>query len=112
MSDCIFCKIIASDIPSDKVYEDERILVFKDIAPKAPTHLLMIPKRHIASLAELIENDADIMGYMMTKVPQVAKEAGLTGGFRTIINTGDDGGQEVYHIHIHILGGAGRMPFV
>ena len=111
MSDCIFCKIIADDIPSDKVYEDDKILVFKDIAPKAPTHLLMIPKQHIESLAEVTEQDADIMGYMMTKVPQLAKDAGLSGGFRTIINTGDDGGQEVYHIHIHILGGGGRLPF-
>ncbi|MHC9511524.1 histidine triad nucleotide-binding protein [Kangiella sp. M94] len=112
MSDCLFCKIIAGDIPSDKVYEDDKILVFKDIAPKTPTHLLMIPKQHIASLAEVTEQDADIMGYMMTKVPQIAKEADLDSGFRTVINTGDDGGQEVYHIHIHILGGAGRMPFV
>ncbi|ACV27671.1 histidine triad nucleotide-binding protein [Kangiella koreensis] len=112
MSECLFCKIIADDIPSDKVYEDDKILVFKDISPKTPIHLLMIPKQHIDSLAEVTEQDAEIMGYMMTKVPQVAKEAGLEGGFRTVINTGDDGGQEVYHIHIHILGGAGRMPFV
>lgn len=112
MSDCIFCKIIAGDIPSDKVYEDDKILVFKDIAPKAPTHLLMIPKQHIPSLAEVTAEDADILGYMMTKVPRLAEDAGLSNGFRTIINTGDDGGQEVYHIHIHILGGAGRMPFV
>ena len=111
MSDCIFCSIIDGKIPSDKVFEDEKILVFKDIAPKAPTHLLMIPKQHIASLAEVTPQDAELMGYMMTKVPHIAKEAGLSGGFRTIINTGDDGGQEVYHIHIHILGGAGRLPF-
>lgn len=111
MSDCIFCKIIAGDIPSDKVYEDDTVLVFKDIAPKTPIHLLMIPKQHIASLAEVTEQHQELMGYMMTKVPQVAKEAGLTGGFRTVINTGDDGGQEVYHIHIHILGGGGRLPF-
>lgn len=111
MSDCLFCKIVAGQIPSDKVYEDETILVFKDIAPKAPVHLLMIPKVHIESLAEVTLQHQQLMGYMMTKVPEIAKSAGLEKGFRTIINTGVDGGQEVYHIHIHILGGGGRLPF-
>lgn len=110
MSDCIFCKIINDEIPSSKVYEDEQILVFKDIAPKAPVHLLMIPKKHIHSLAEVSQDDSELMGYMMTKVPEIAKEAGLEG-FRTIINTGKDGGQIVFHIHIHILGGGGPLPF-
>ncbi|WP_223668740.1 histidine triad nucleotide-binding protein [Kangiella shandongensis] len=112
MSDCIFCKIIDGEIPSDKVYEDEKIFVFKDIAPKTPVHLLVIPKEHIASLAEVTDEHQEILGYMMRKVPQLAKEAGCEKGFRTVINTGDEGGQEVYHIHIHILGGGGRLPFV
>ena len=111
MSDCIFCKIIDGEIPSSKVYEDDKIFVFKDIYPKAPVHLLMIPKVHIESLAQIDESHTDLMGYMMTKVPQIAKEAGCEKGFRTIINTGADGGQEVYHIHIHILGGGGPLPF-
>ncbi|NVK23035.1 MAG: histidine triad nucleotide-binding protein [Kangiellaceae bacterium] len=111
MSDCIFCKIIDGDIPSTKVYEDDKIYVFKDIYPKAPVHLLMIPKRHITSLAEVTADDADLMGYMLTKVPQIALQVGCEKGFRTIINTGADGGQEVYHIHIHILGGGGPLPF-
>lgn len=111
MSDCIFCKIINDEIPSNKVYEDDRILVFNDIAPRAPVHLLMIPKRHISSLAEVNAKDSELMGYMMTKVPDVALAAGCEKGFRTIINTGVDGGQEVYHIHIHILGGGGPLPF-
>lgn len=111
MSDCLFCKIIENQIPSDKVYEDETILVFKDIAPKTPVHLLMIPKLHIDSLAQVSTEHKDLIAYMMTKVPEIAKAAGLEKGFRTIINTGIDGGQEVYHIHIHILGGGGRLPF-
>ncbi|GAA4358597.1 histidine triad nucleotide-binding protein [Kangiella marina] len=111
MSDCIFCKIIDGDIPSEKVYEDDKIYVFKDIAPKTPVHLLMIPKKHIASLAEVKDDDQELLGYMMRKVPQIAHEAGCEKGFRTVINTGDEGGQEVYHIHIHILGGGGKMPF-
>ncbi|AOE49071.1 histidine triad nucleotide-binding protein [Kangiella sediminilitoris] len=111
MSDCIFCKIIDGDIPSDKVYEDDKIFVFKDIAPKAPVHLLVIPKQHVPSLADVNQDHQELLGYMMTKVPQLAHEAGCEKGFRTIINTGDEGGQEVYHIHIHILGGGGRLPF-
>ncbi len=110
MSDCIFCKIINDEIPSSKVYEDDKILAFKDIAPKAPVHLLMIPKKHIHSLAEVSADDSELMGYMMTKVPEIAKDAGLKG-FRTIINTGKDGGQIVFHIHFHILGGGGPLPF-
>lgn len=111
MSDCIFCKIIDGNIPSEKVYEDDKIYVFKDIAPKAPVHLLMIPKLHIASLADIEDQHQELLGYMMRKVPEIAHEAGCEKGFRTIINTGDEGGQEVYHIHIHILGGGGRLPF-
>ena len=105
MSDCLFCKIIAEDIPADIVYQDDKILVFKDINPKADVHLLMIPKVHIESLAELNESHHDLITYMMLKLPELARDQGLSGGFRTIINTGKEGGQEVFHLHIHLLGG-------
>jgi len=105
MNDCLFCKIIAADIPADIVYQDDKILVFKDINPKADTHLLMIPKQHIESLNELTTTDNDLIAYMMLKLPELARQQGLTDGFRTIINTGKGGGQEVFHLHIHLLGG-------
>lgn len=105
MSDCLFCKIIAGDIPADIVYQDDKVLVFKDINPKADVHLLMIPKEHIESLAELNSSHNDLITYMMLKLPELANNQGLSGGFRTIINTGKEGGQEVFHLHIHLLGG-------
>jgi len=105
MNDCLFCKIIAADIPADIVYQDDKILVFKDIKPKADVHLLMIPKQHIKSLNELTTTDNDLIAYMMLKLPELARQQGLTDGFRTIINTGKGGGQEVFHLHIHLLGG-------
>jgi len=105
MNDCLFCKIIAADIPADIVYQDDKILVFKDINPKADVHLLMIPKQHIESLNELTTTDNDLIAYMMLKLPELAQQQGLTDGFRTIINTGKGGGQEVFHLHIHLLGG-------
>jgi histidine triad (HIT) family protein len=111
MSDCIFCKIIAGEIPSDKVYEDDQIYVFKDINPKAAVHLLVIPKVHIARLDELTDSDKDLIAYMMLKLPELAQSQGLNNGFRTIINTGPGGGQEVDHMHIHILGGSGLPGF-
>ena len=104
-SDCLFCKIITGDIPGDIVYEDDKILVFKDLYPKADVHLLMIPKTHIASLAEMTDANNDLIAYMMLKLPELAKAQGLSGGFRTIINTGKEGGQVVFHLHIHLLGG-------
>ena len=108
MSDCIFCKIIAEEIPCKKVYEDENVLAFHDINPSAVIHLLVIPKKHIASLNELEPADEDIMGKLMLAIPKIAKENGLKG-FKTLFNTGKDGGQMVFHIHAHILGG--RMKF-
>ncbi len=105
MSDCLFCKIIEGDIPADIVYQDDKILVFKDIDPKAEVHLLMIPKQHIESLAQLDESQHDLMSDMMLKLPVLAQQHGLSEGFRTIINTGKGGGQEVFHLHIHLLGG-------
>ncbi|MDH5358320.1 MAG: histidine triad nucleotide-binding protein [Gammaproteobacteria bacterium] len=111
MSDCIFCKIIAGDIPSSKVYEDERLFVFKDINPKASVHLLVIPKSHIESMDDLNEQHQTLISHMMLKLPELARSQGLENGFRTIINTGPGGGQEVGHLHIHILGGKGLPGF-
>ena len=103
---CLFCKIVAGQIPSRKVFEDDDILVFHDIHPWAPVHLLLIPKLHIATHADVTPEHAVLFGKMMTLVPKLAREAGATNGFRTIINTGRDGGQEVYHLHMHLIGGA------
>lgn len=111
MTDCLFCKIEKGEIPSDKIYEDEDVIVFKDLYPKADVHLLIVPRKHIASLNELLPVDQQLMGKMMLLLPKLAKEQGLEQGFRTIINTGKGGGQEVFHIHIHLLGG-GHLPFV
>ena len=105
MSDCLFCKILAGEIPSDKVYEDDKVYVFKDIYPKADVHLLMIPREHVDSLNEIDESFDEVMAYMMRLLPKLAKEQGLNDGFRTIINTGPAGGQEVFHLHIHLMGG-------
>lgn len=106
MSDCLFCKILAGEIPSDKIYEDDMVYVFKDIYPKADVHLLMIPRAHIASLNELDESHDEVMAHMMRLLPKLAKEQGLNTGFRSIINTGKGGGQEVFHLHIHLMGGS------
>jgi len=111
MSDCLFCKIIAGDIPSSKVYEDEQIFVFKDINPKAAVHCLVIPKIHLESLDDLTAEHQSLIAHMMLKLPEIARSQGLENGFRTIINTGPDGGQEVGHLHIHILGGKGMPGF-
>ncbi|MED7787495.1 histidine triad nucleotide-binding protein [Francisella sp. 19X1-34] len=104
MSDCIFCKIIAGEMPSKKVYEDENILAFHNIYPEADIHILVIPKKHIASLNELSDSDESVMGKLMLSIPKVAKQMGLKG-FKTYFNTGKEGGQTVFHIHAHILGG-------
>lgn len=109
MTDCLFCKIIAGDIPSSKVYEDDMLFVFKDIAPKADVHLLVIPKIHLDSLEDLTPEHQSLITHMMLKLPGIARSQGLDDGFRTIINTGPGGGQEVGHLHIHILGGK-RLP--
>jgi histidine triad (HIT) family protein len=107
----IFSKIIEGEIPADKVYEDDKLIVIKDIAPKAPVHLLMIPKKPIINLDDLKAEDGELMAYLMMKIPEIAADANLTSGYRTIINTGSGGGQEVFHLHIHILGGGGPLPF-
>jgi histidine triad (HIT) family protein len=104
MSDCLFCKIVKGDIPTETVYEDELIIVIKDIYPKADVHLLILPRLHVASLNELDSSHDVLVAHMLRKLPQVAKQQGLDNGFRTIINTGPGGGQEVYHLHLHLLG--------
>ncbi|NVJ59006.1 MAG: histidine triad nucleotide-binding protein [Gammaproteobacteria bacterium] len=110
MSDCLFCKIIAGDIPSKQVYEDDHLVVFHDIAPKAPTHVLVVPRKHIATLNDADNSDHDLFGHIALTIPKIAKQLGLTDGYRTVLNTDKGGGQEVFHIHFHILGG-GPMPF-
>jgi histidine triad (HIT) family protein len=102
---CIFCKIVAGQIPSKKVYEDEELLGFHDINPWAPVHVLVIPKCHIATLAEVGAEHQGLLGRMLGLAPRLMRELGVTNGFRTVINTGPDGGQEVYHLHMHVMGG-------
>ena len=103
--DCIFCKIAAGEIPSTKVYEDEKILAFRDIAPMAPTHILVIPKEHIASVAEITADNADLVSHIFTVIPKIAVQEGLDNGYRVVSNCGPDAGQTVPHLHFHILGG-------
>jgi histidine triad (HIT) family protein len=111
MTNCLFCKIIAGDIPCNKVYEDEDFLAFHDIHPKAPTHVLVIPKFHLPTLADATEQDAALLGRMMDRVRIIAdQELKLDAGYRVIINVREGGGQEVFHIHAHILGGR-KLPF-
>ncbi len=105
MSDCIFCKIVAGDIPAKKVYEDEDILAFQDIHPLRPVHVLVIPKKHITSLATATAEDSMVLGKILTKANEIATSQGSADGFRLIINTGRVGQQEVPHIHAHIVGG-------
>ena len=105
MSSCLFCKIIDGSIPSSKVYEDDKILAFRDINPQAPTHILVIPKCHIPSVDGINETNQDIIAYLFTKIPSIAKEAGLVNGYRVISNCGPDACQSVPHLHFHILGG-------
>lgn len=107
-NNCLFCKIIKKEIPADIVFEDEKFIVFKDINPKASLHLLVVPKEHIDSLAHLEYNHTSLMGEAMLLLNKLATEHQATNGFRTIINTGRGGGQEIDHIHIHIL--AGNLP--
>lgn len=106
---CIFCKIIEGRIPSRKVYEDDDLLVFHDIHPWAPVHFLMVPKVHLASMAQVGPEHAALLGRMMSLVPKLALQEGCRpypeGGFRVVINTGEEGGQEVQHLHVHVIGG-------
>ena len=108
--DCIFCKIAAGEIPSRKVYEDDDILAFHDIQPAAPVHFLMIPKDHVDSLAETGPEHAPVLGRIMALAGRLAREQGSPDGFRVIVNTGRVGRQDVYHLHVHIIGGPDRLP--
>jgi histidine triad (HIT) family protein len=103
--DCIFCRIVAGTIPSKKVHEDDELLVFHDIHPWAPVHLLVIPKAHLASLADARPEHEATFGRMLGLAPRLMKQLGVTNGFRTVLNTGQDGGQEVQHLHMHVFGG-------
>ena len=105
MSDCLFCKIVAGDIPAEKLYEDDDVLVFKDIAPQAPVHFLVIPKKHIVDPSSVTEEDEKLVGKLMRVGTQVAEEQGVGDGFRIVFNNGAKAGQTVFHIHMHILGG-------
>ncbi len=108
-ADCIFCKIVRGEVPCRKVYEDDELFAFHDIHPAAPVHFMIIPKQHVVSLLEADDSHAALLGRMMTMAPRLAREQGLGTGFRTVINTGKGGGQEVPHLHIHIIGG-GPLP--
>ena len=105
MENCLFCKIIAGDIPSTKVYEDETVLAFRDIAPQAPTHILVIPKTHIGSVAEITAENSAVVAHIFEVIAQVAKSEGLAEGYRVVSNCGPHAGQTVHHLHFHILGG-------
>lgn len=105
MDDCVFCKIVRGDIPCRKVYDDGELLAFHDIHPVAQVHIMLIPKLHVASLMEADGSHEALLGRMLLLAPKLAKEQGLSNGFRTVINTGKGGGQEVLHLHIHIIGG-------
>jgi histidine triad (HIT) family protein len=103
---CLFCKIIAGDIPSAKVYEDEAIFAFKDINPQAPVHVLVIPKAHIASVDEITSENSGVVAHIFEMIPQIAKSCGIENGYRVISNCGDDACQTVKHLHFHVIGGA------
>ena len=105
MSDCVFCKIVAGEIPSSKVYEDDRCLAFRDLDPKAPTHILVIPKEHIQSVDAVTSGNSGVVAHIFTVIPGIMKELGVTGGYRVITNIGPDAGQTVPHLHFHVLGG-------
>ena len=105
MENCLFCKIIAGQIPSTKVYEDETVLAFRDIAPQAPTHILVIPKVHISSVAGVTAENSGVVAHIFEVIPGIAEKEGLTNGYRVVSNCGADAGQTVPHLHFHILGG-------
>ena len=107
---CIFCKIVEGKIPSKKIFEDDDVLAFHDISPLAPVHFMIIPKKHIASLAEAAPEDAPVLGKILSIAGRLAREQGSPEGFRTIVNTGKIGRQDVYHLHVHIIGGPNPLP--
>ncbi len=110
MSDCIFCKIVAGSIPCKKVYEDEDVIAFHDIHPIAPVHFMIVPRRHVAGLSDCNTEHQALLGKILLLAPKLALEQGLDQGFRTMINTGRGGGQEVFHLHVHVFGGGTTLP--
>ena len=104
MSDCLFCKIVDGEIPSSKVYEDDEILAFNDVAPQAPVHFLIVPKKHMESLDDTTDEDAALLAHIMLKIKDIAKDLGLENGYRVVSNNGEDAFQTVKHLHFHILG--------
>lgn len=102
---CLFCKIVNREVPADVVYEDDELMAFRDIKPQAPVHVLVIPKRHIGSVAEISESDRDLMGCMMVAIARLASDLGVSDGFRVVVNAGENAGQSVRHVHMHLLGG-------
>lgn len=104
MPDCLFCKIIAGDIPSDKVYEDDSVFAFRDISPQAPTHILIVPKKHVAKLSDAADEDADVLGHIPLVAKKLAAELGHSD-WRLVVNNGEGAGQSVFHIHYHLLAG-------
>lgn len=108
---CVFCRIVWGQIPASKVYEDEKFIVFKDLEPKAKVHLLAVPKEHFKLLSEVDDSRAEMLAHILKAIPKIAEENGCTGGYRLIINQGDDAGQTVFHLHIHILGGEKLSDF-
>jgi histidine triad (HIT) family protein len=105
MNDCIFCRIVKGEIPSKKVYEDDQTYAFEDLDPKAPTHVLIVPKKHIRGLKEAEANDAEVVGQCHLAAAKIAKERGIEDGYRTVLNVGPGSGQSVFHMHVHLLGG-------
>ncbi|HEX2766399.1 MAG TPA: histidine triad nucleotide-binding protein [Candidatus Limnocylindria bacterium] len=103
--DCLFCRIAAGEIPSDRVYEDDRVVAFRDINPQAPTHVLVIPRRHIRDVDALTDEDGPLLAALFAAVRRIAEEAGLESGYRVVTNVGPDAGQSVFHLHFHLLGG-------
>ena len=103
--DCLFCRIVAGEVPSDRVHEDDDVIAFRDIAPRAPTHVLVIPRRHIPDAHAMTESDGELLAKLFTAVRQVADAAGLKNGYRVVTNVGPESGQTVFHLHLHLLGG-------
>jgi histidine triad (HIT) family protein len=110
MTTCLFCRIINRELPSQILYEDDTLIAIHDKFPKAPTHVLVMPKKHIPDLWDITPEDAGLMATLLAKLPVLAMALGLTQGFRTIVNTGKDSGQEIFHLHFHILGGKPSLP--
>lgn len=105
MAECLFCRIVSGQVPSKKVYEDDRTLAFDDINPQAPTHVLIIPKKHIVGLKEAVDEDAETLGYCQLVAAAIARQRGIEDGYRTVINVGPRAGQSVFHLHVHLIGG-------